>query len=195
MQPMTLRSVASPVAEVSRRGKRTKKTLLRVGKETLDGQFELLALHHLGVVNPEEVRVQDGLDNAGDDGDPVDLVVHLGEVTVDPVGDVQGTVDTEGSEVVGSDGLGLASTLEHEELGQDGDGLEPDGEGPEDLPEGVVVGEDDGQGGGASKQVLDAERVLIGVIGGLVGGRHQVDDVALGGNEENLEDQVPEAAG
>lgn len=30
-------------------------------------------------------------------------------------------------------GFGFAGALEHEELGEDGDGFEPDGEGPEDL--------------------------------------------------------------
>ena len=30
-------------------------------------------------------------------------------------------------------GFGFAGSLQHEELGEDGDGFEPDGEGPEDL--------------------------------------------------------------
>ena len=50
-------------------------------------------------------------------------------------------------------GFGFAGALEHEELGEDGDGFEPDGEGPEDLDggEGLVgalfVGRE-GRGGG-----------------------------------------------
>ena len=31
------------------------------------------------------------------------------------------------------DGFGFAGALQHEELGQDGDGFEPNAEGPEDL--------------------------------------------------------------
>ena len=35
-------------------------------------------------------------------------------------------------------GFGFAGALEHEELGEDGDGFEPDGESPEDLEVCVV---------------------------------------------------------
>lgn len=61
----------------------------------LDGQLELLALHDLGVVDPEEVAVHDSLNDAGHDGDPVHLMVLLGNVTIDPVGDVQCSVNTQ----------------------------------------------------------------------------------------------------
>ena len=37
-------------------------------------------------------------------------------------------------------GFGFAGALEHEELGEDGDGFEPDGEGPEDLNMKGLVG-------------------------------------------------------
>ena len=38
----------------------------------LYGQVELLALHDLGPVDVEEVSVEDGLDEAGDDGGGVE---------------------------------------------------------------------------------------------------------------------------
>lgn len=80
----------------------------------LDRELELLALEHLGVVDIEEVAVQNGLDDAGNDGDPISLVVGVHDVSVDPVGDVQSSVATQGKEVVGGDGLSFASSLKHE---------------------------------------------------------------------------------
>ncbi len=37
--------------------------------------------------------------------------------------------------------FGFAGALEHEELWEDGDGFEPDGEGPEDLVGYILSGE------------------------------------------------------
>ena len=60
-------------------------------------------------------------------------------VSVDPVENIESSVRAEGKEVVGRDGLGLASLLDHEQLGKDGHRLQVDGEGPEDLHEGELV--------------------------------------------------------
>lgn len=73
---------------------------------------------------------------------------------------------------------------------QDGDGFQPDGEGPEDFARCVLVGQGDGQEEGAPEQVLDAEGVEVRVVGGLVAGCHEVDCVGGGGEEEELEDGV-----
>ncbi len=40
----------------------------------------------LGVIDPEKVRIQDGLDGAGDPGDWIHIT--LGEVSIQPIGDV-----------------------------------------------------------------------------------------------------------
>lgn len=47
--------------------------LADVSRLPLHGQVELLALHDLGPVDVEEVGVQDGLDQAGHDGDRVEV--------------------------------------------------------------------------------------------------------------------------
>ena len=60
-------------------------------------------------------------------------------VSVDPVENIESSVRAEGKEVVGRDGLGFASLLDHEQLGKDGHRLQVDGEGPEDLHEGELV--------------------------------------------------------
>ena len=88
-----------------------------------------------------------------------ELEVGIEYVAVYPVGDVQSSVCAKGKEVMGSDCLCLSSPLQHEELGQDGDGLEEDGEGPEDLGEVEVVVEDEAEDDAGAQQVFDAERV------------------------------------
>lgn len=84
----------------------------------------------LGVVDPEEVRVEDSLDNACDNGDRVVETGHLSEIPVEPVGDVQSTISPKRKKIMGGDGLCLASSLQHEELRENGDRLQPDRKGP-----------------------------------------------------------------
>jgi len=116
--------------------------------------------------------------------------VPLGRVAPDPVGDVQGAVGAQRGDVVDGDGVGLAGALQHEELRQDGDGLEPDAEGPEDLERRVLVGEEQREHRRAEQQVLHAEGVEGRGLRGLVRRRHQVEGVAGGGEEEQLEERV-----
>lgn len=156
----------------------------------LDRELELLALEDLGVVDVEEVTIQDSLNNAGNDGDPISLVVGVHEISVDPVRNVQGSVATQSEQVVRCDGFGLASSLKHEELGKNGHRLQPDGKGPHDFGKGVLVREQNGQHSGASEEVLDAEGVDVGIVCRLVGVGHEVDDVSLGSDEHDFKGQV-----
>lgn len=55
------------------------------------------------------------------------------------------------------------------------------------LRETVIVREEKSQDGTDSKKVLDLERIDIGVMGGLVVVQHEIDNVARGSNEEELE--------
>lgn len=91
--------------------------------------------------------------------------------------------------------LRAARALQHEQLRQDRDALEPDAEGPQHFRRDVLVGEEDGEDGGAAEEVLDFEGVLVGVVGGLVVVEHQPDDVGLGGDEDDFEGGVPEGVG
>lgn len=54
-------------------------------------------------------------------------------VTPHPVDYVEGSVEAEEEQVVGGDGLRLASLGDHEELWHYGHRLQEDGEGPQDL--------------------------------------------------------------
>lgn len=65
------------------------------------------------------------------------------DVPEDPVGDVQGSVDSKRSKVVRRDRLCLSRPLEHEQLGEGGDRLEVNGEGPEDLGWRVGIRDED----------------------------------------------------
>lgn len=152
-----------------------------------------MALPHLLVVYPEEVTVQNRLDDTRHDGDVVDAVIGLGEVSPDPVGNVEGAVQSQSEQVVCCDRLGLTGALQHEQLRKDSNRFEPDAEGPEDLPHGELIGENDRHHEGAAEEVLHAESVDIGIVGRLVSRGHQVDDVALGANKEDLKDDVVDA--
>ena len=92
-------------------------------------------------------------------------------------------------------GLCFTGPLQHEQLRQNGDALEPNAEGPGDFEEGVLHGEEDGQDKGEAEKEFYAEGVEVGVVCWLVGARHQVDDVALRGDEEDFEDEVVGGSG
>lgn len=138
---------------------------------------------------------------------------NFSRVSVDPVGNVQGTVCAEGEEIVGSDCLGLAGSLQHEELGEDGDGFKPDGESPKDLCqrsavrspcpdaadthlcEGVFVRKQYRQYRAGSDEILHLEGIEIGVVGGLVVVEHQVNGVRGSADEDDLENGIVERLG
>lgn len=83
------------------------------------------------VVDIEEVTVEDSLEQTRDPSDPVS--VALGDVAVDPVEEVEASVGAECKQVVGGDGLCLACALQHEQLGQNRNGLEPNRKRPKYL--------------------------------------------------------------
>ena len=127
--------------------------------------MKLLSLENLGDVKIEEVAVEDSLDAAGDDGD--DVIEALEVVAVDPVKDVEAAVGAEGEQVVAGDRLGLPSLGDHEQLGQDGDALQVDGEGPQDLHHAELVVDDKTEEDAGAKEELNSECVVVAVIGRL----------------------------
>lgn len=143
----------------------------------------------LRVIDPEKVRVQDCLDDAGNDRDGVEMA--LCKVAIDPVGDVQGSVDAQGEQVVGGDGLGFPRPLQHEQLRQDGDTLQPERKGPEHLGDGPFVGEQDGEDGGAAREVRHAESVQVRVVRGFVVIQHHPEGVRGRREEDDFENGVP----
>ena len=134
-------------------------------KLPLSWKYNLLAGHDLGDVEIEEVAVEYSLDHAGHDGD--DVIEGLVIVAEDPVEDVEAAIRSEGEQVVAGDRLGLPGLGDHEELGQDGDTLQVDGEGPQDLHHAELVVDDQRQQDAGAEQELHAEGVVVTIVGRL----------------------------
>ena len=134
-------------------------------KLPLSWKHDLLAGHDLGNVEIEEVAVEHSLDHSGHDGD--DVVEGLVVVAEDPVDDVEAAVTAEGEQVVAGDRLGLPRLGDHEQLGQDGDALQVDGEGPQDLHHAELVVDDKTEEDAGAKEELNPECVVVAVIGRL----------------------------
>ena len=107
-------------------------------------------------------------------------------VAVDPVEDVERPVGAKGKQVVAGDRLRLAGLGHHEQLGQDGHGLEIDGECPEDLHHSEIVVEHHGQDGHGGEEELNPEAVMVAVISGAEFDIHQVHCCCCRDNEEHL---------
>jgi len=131
----------------------------------LSWEGELLALEDLGYVQVEEVAVQNGLDDAGHDGDEVEEALAV--VAVDPVEEVQAAVQAKSEQVVSGDGLRLASFADHEELGKDGDWFQVDGESPQDLESAELVVDQEGETADGNNKKFRPESVVVTVVGGL----------------------------
>lgn len=89
----------------------------------------------LVVVDIEKVRVEQSLDDPSDDGNRLEgsLEGGLGEVSPDPVGDVECPIQAEGEQIVCGNRVRFSSALQHEQLGQNGDRFQPNRECPKDL--------------------------------------------------------------
>ncbi len=82
-------------------------------------------------VEIKEITVQDCLNDACHDGDHVEEAFEV--EAPDPVDEIQGTIEAEEEQVVSGDGLGFSGLADHEQLWEDGHGLQVDGERPHDL--------------------------------------------------------------
>lgn len=149
---------------------------------------ELLPLQHLRDVEIEEVAVQNGLDTASKDRNQV--VEPFEVVSVCPVKDVQSSVGPQSEQVMRGDGFRLSGLADHEELRQNRNGLQVDGEGPQDLHgvEGMI--EHQRNQGGRDQQEFYSECVMIAIISGLELDEHEINCSEGGGEKENLHDGV-----
>lgn len=158
---------------------------------TLRRKLQLFALQHLGNVEVEEIAVQDRLDGSGEDRDQI--VVSLGVVPVDPVEQIQGTVRTQREQVMAGNALRLARFADEEQLGQDGHRLQVDRERPEHLQRREAGVDQQGQHEARQQQELDAERIVIVVVGRLELHVHHVDGGNRGGDEDQLHQRIVQA--
>jgi len=145
-------------------------------------------LQYFCEVDIEEVDVQACLDNASCHS----YGVHdaFGEISVNPIRDVECPIQAQGSEIMCRNRLRLSSALEHEQLWEDCDGLKPDGEGPEDLGEVELVVEYEGEDKAGCEEIFDFEGVNGRVMRWSVFELHEIENVAAAADEEELHDRV-----
>lgn len=92
----------------------------------------MFSLAYADEVVVEEVDVEAGLEDAGEDLRPAVEVVHV--EPVDPVQDVEETVQTESRHVVRSDVLYQTDFVEHDDLWDKCDGFQPETVAPHEFP-------------------------------------------------------------
>lgn len=86
-------------------------------------KLEFLALHDFCVINIEKVRVEQGLDDSGEEGDEIEL--NSEGPLVKPIEDVEEPVDSQREDVVHCETLSLTSSLDHEKLRKNRHGFKP----------------------------------------------------------------------
>ena len=107
--------------------------------------------------------IEDNLQAAGADSD--DVIETLIVISVDPVEAVKTAAGAEREDIVEDEGLRLPGLSDHEELGEDGDALQVDGEGPEDLHDAELVVDHQSQEEAGAQQKLHPEGVVVTVVG------------------------------
>lgn len=177
----------------------------------LNGQFEPFAFHHsgsqistfqgirhhhdlLGVVDPEEVRVQDGLHDARNHRDRIEETRRL-EISPNPIRNIQRPVNPKCSQIMGRDRLRLAGPLQHEQLWQDCNRLQPYRKSPQYLRNRVLVWKEYCKYCATTQKVAYFKRVEIGVVRRFVVVQHEVECIRGRGEEDDLEHSVPGRVG
>lgn len=79
--------------------------------------WQILLGDSLRVIDVEEIRVQDRLDDTCNNGDGIVEARNLEKVPVDPVWYVQRSVGAKRKQIVRRNSLCFPSSLQHEELG------------------------------------------------------------------------------
>lgn len=128
------------------------------------------------------------MDTAGEDRDQVEKSLEV--VSVGPVKDVQSPVGAEGKKVMRCDRFGLSGLADHEQLGQDGDRLQVDGKGPQDLHDVEGMIDDQRNEGRRNQEEFYSECVMIAVVGGLEFEQHEINGPVRGSDEEHLHNGV-----
>lgn len=131
----------------------------------LSWQTQLLSFQHFCYVEIKEITVQDCLNDACHDGDHVEEAFEV--EAPDPIHEIQGAIEAEEEQVVSGDGLGFSGLADHEQLWEDGHGLQVDGERPHDLQRREVMVDEEGQAADWDDQELCSERVVVAIIRGL----------------------------
>jgi len=140
----------------------------------------------------EEIAVEGSLDDAKDPHEPLG-VARLSEEAINPVADIEGTIETKAEDVICGEILDFATLLKKVDLWDDCNGLQNNREGPKNFHDAKSAVEEStdnaNQESGANK--IPNNKVIASIIvGGAVLLHDKINDVASGGNEHNLHDCV-----
>eukprot|EP00354_Favella_ehrenbergii_P003926 CAMPEP_0170457202 /NCGR_PEP_ID=MMETSP0123-20130129/4576_1 /TAXON_ID=182087 /ORGANISM="Favella ehrenbergii, Strain Fehren 1" /LENGTH=184 /DNA_ID=CAMNT_0010720923 /DNA_START=394 /DNA_END=947 /DNA_ORIENTATION=+ len=156
------------------------------GELVADG---LALLNRLEVV-VEEVDVEAGLEDGRQRLRPAEEALHL--VAVDPIQNVEEAIEAEAGNVVTGEVFNNTHLVQHDDLGDEGDGLEPERVAPHEGPGAPARIQDHSQHQSHRKESpvreLVTERVISRAKRYLI--LHQVDEEGGGTNEENLHEGV-----
>lgn len=154
----------------------------------LHGKFETLTLHDLGIVDVEEVRVHNRLQNTSQNRNVVRPAFE--KVTIDPVRNVQCSVNPQCKNVMSGDVLRRARSLQHIQLRNDCNRLQPNRKRPCHLSERVGVSKNQRHHSWGNYQVPNGKRVDVLADGFLVFSRHQINRVCGRPHEEKFHERV-----
>lgn len=107
-------------------------------------------------------------------------------VPVDPIGNIEGSVDTKRGQIVRCNCLCLPCPLKHEELRQNSDRFEENRKRPQNLGEGELVVEDEGEYKARADEIFDFEGINGWIICRTFGGRRDQRQLGMGKRERTL---------
>lgn len=130
-----------------------------------DRKFKVLSsVHNTSDIEVEKVSVEDSLNNSGHGSDRIEKA--LGIVPVDPIEDIESTVDSKCEQIVSSNGFCGACGLEHEKLRHNSNSLKVDTEGPQNFHDTEFVINENSQKCTRNKKEHDTETVGGTFVGG-----------------------------
>jgi len=155
----------------------------------LRGQSKICSIPFASDIIIKEITIKSSLNKTRNPNDPIPEA-FLSEQAPDPVEQIEASVSSKSEDVMGSQDLDLASSLEEEELREDRDSLKVKRESPRDLEKHELLVEEEGEDGARGDEEDDAEGVVVLVVGVAVAVEHQVHDGVGGRQENDLHDPV-----
>ena len=110
----------------------------------------------------EEDNVEKSLKNSSNNSN--DVVKSFKIISVNPVEDVEATIGSKSKEIIDIDHVNDTSVVDNVELRNDGNTLEVDGEGPENLHDTQLVIDQGSQSKSWDDQKINIEAVSFGII-------------------------------
>ena len=126
---------------------------------------DALAFLHRDQIVVQEVAVKTSLEGATENLSPAVEAINL--PSVDPVEDVEESVEAEGCHVMRCDVLHNSNLIEHPDLRDEGEGLEPQGETPSQFPRRPARIDNCRKNDGSRRESKKMREVITGLVIGL----------------------------